>query len=121
MIPNERERLIVLTTINTNGEILPNYYIFKGIRPRGDYLALCENRAIYGMQKKGWMDAYQFIKWMDHFIHVLKEKEMLTSSHRHLLILDGHNAHLVTLDIVTKTKRHGIDMLTIPSHTSHGL
>ena len=56
MIPNEREWLSVLTTINANGETLPNYYIFKGNRPRGDYLALCENGAIYECKKKdGWM------------------------------------------------------------------
>ena len=56
------------------------------------------------------MDAYQFTKWMDHFIHVLREKEMLTSSYRHLLILDEYKAHLI-LDVVTKENRHGIDSL----------
>ena len=57
---------------------------------------------------------------MDHFIHVLREKGLLTFTNRHLLILDGHKAHL-TLDVITKAKRNQIDMLTIPSHISHGL
>ena len=120
MIPNEREWLSVLTTINANGDTISNFYIFKGIRPRGNYLALCESGATYGMQKKGWVDAYQFTKWMDHFIYVLREKGLLTSTNRYLLILDGHKAHL-TLDVLTKARRNQIDMLTIPSHTSHGL
>ena len=69
MIPNEKEWLSVLTTINANGETIPNYYIFKGMRPRRNYLALYENGATYEMQKREWMDAYQFIKWMDHFVN----------------------------------------------------
>ena len=66
------------------------------------------------------MDAYQFTKWMDYFLHVLREKEVFTFTNRHLLILDGHKAHL-TLDVLTKARKNGIDMLTIFSHKSHGL
>ena len=81
MISNEREWLSVLTTINANGKTIPNYYIFKGMRPRGDYLALCQNGATFGMQKKSWVDTYQFTKWMDHFLHVLREKGVLIPTH----------------------------------------
>ena len=52
MIPNDREWLSVLTTINANGDTIPNYYVFNGVRARKDYLALCEIRATYGMQKR---------------------------------------------------------------------
>ena len=52
MIPNEREWLSVLPAINANGDTISNFYIFKGIRPRSNYLALCESGATYGMQKK---------------------------------------------------------------------
>ena len=54
---------------------------------------------------------------------ILNERKwlsVLTSTNRHLLILDGHKAHL-TLDVLTKVRRNQIDMFTIPSHTSHGL
>ena len=53
MIPNEREWLSVLVAINANRDTISNFYIFKGIRPRSNYLALCESGATYGMQKKG--------------------------------------------------------------------
>ena len=52
MTPNETEWLSVLTTINANGDTIPNYNICKGNRPKKNYLALCESGAIYGMQKK---------------------------------------------------------------------
>ena len=41
IIPNERKWILVLTCINANRDIIPNYYIFKGVRKRKDYLDLC--------------------------------------------------------------------------------
>ena len=119
--PNDqREWISVLTCINASGEIIPNYYIFKGLRIRRDYIALCEDGATFDMQKKGWVDSYQFSTWMDNFVMVLRGKRTLSTTSRHLLILDGHKAHL-TLEILTKAKRNGIDMVSLPSHTSHRL
>ena len=58
---------------------------------------------------------------MDESLHsCFKRKGILTFTHRFLLIFDRYKAHLI-LDVLTKVKRNGIDMLTIPSHTSHGL
>ena len=66
------------------------------------------------------MDAYQFGKWTDHFIRILRDKDNLSITERHLLVLNGHKAHL-TLEVVQKVKRNGIDLLTISFYTSHGL
>ena len=120
LIPNEREWISVLTAINVEVETMSNFYIFKGIRPRRNYLVLCEDGASFGMQKKGWIDSYLFSKWMDHFLAKMRKRGLLSSTARHLLMLDGHKAHL-TLEVATKAKKHGVDMLTLPSHTSHGL
>ena len=35
-----------------------------------------------------------------------------------LLILDGHKSH-VTLEVLEKAKEHGVDMVSLPSHSSH--
>ena len=44
----------------------------------------------------------------------------MSPERRHLLILDGHNSH-VTLEVVAQAKAAGLDLLTLPSHTSHAL
>ena len=36
------------------------------------------------------------------------------------MILDGHNSH-VTLEVINQAKKAGLDMVTLPSHTSHTL
>ena len=109
-----------MTTINANGDTIPTYYIFKNVRVRRNYLVFCEHGTTFGIQKKSWVDIYQFSKWMDHFIRILREKGNLSITQRHLLVLDGHKAH-VTLEVVEKAKANGIDMLILSSHISHGL
>ena len=94
----------MLTTINASGDSIPNYYIFKGIRPRRDYTLFCKDNATFGMQKKSWVDSYQFSKWMNHFLHILIEKGVLSTIRRHLLVLDGHKAHLF-LEVPQKQKQ----------------
>ena len=72
------------------------------------------------MQEKGYMTSYLFSKWMDHFIEQLEESGNLSPINRHLIILNEHKSH-VTLEVIQKAKAHGIDMLSLPSHTSHAL
>ena len=37
-----------------------------------------------------------------------------------MFILNGHKVHII-LEVLFKTKFNDIDMITLPSHTSHGL
>ena len=57
---------------------------------------------------------------MNHFLHVLSEKWLLLIINRHLSMLNGHKAY-VALEVLTKSKAHRIDMITLPTYTSHGL
>ena len=49
-----------------------------------------------------------------------KERSWVDLTNRHLLILDGHNFH-VTLEVVKISMELGLDMVSLPSHTSHAL
>jgi hypothetical protein len=61
-----------------------------------------------------------FSSWISHFNQALEKRGGILPTNRHLLILDGHSSH-VTLDVVHKAKLIGLDILTLPSHTSHRL
>jgi hypothetical protein len=39
-------------------------------------------------------------------------------NNQHLLILDGNGSH-VTLKVIERAKEFGLNMITLPSHTSH--
>jgi len=44
----------------------------------------------------------------------------ISITNRHLLILDGHGSH-VTFEPIEQAQEFGLDMITLPSHTSNAL
>ena len=119
-MPSEREWLSILTAINASGETIPHYYIFKGVRQLRNYVIRCEEGASQGMQKKGWMDSIRFLEWMEYFIQGTRAEEEDGPRERQLIILDGHKSH-ITLEVLELAKNNGIDMVSLPSHSSHEL
>ena len=97
---------------------MPNYYVFKGKRPRQEYISLCEDGAYVGMQENGYMDAHNFSTWMSFFISHHERRGSLGPTKSMLLILDGHKSH-VTLEVLLKAKEHGVDIVSLPSHSSY--
>ena len=118
--PDQREHLSVLSCINVASGSIPNFYILKGIYFLEDYIARCKEGAVMGMQSNVWMTRWLFESWISHFIECLKKGPGLDLEKRHLLILDGHNLHLM-LEVVKIAMRAGIDIILLPSYTSHSL
>ena len=52
------------------------------------------------------------------FISHHEKKGNLGPTKRMLLILDGHKSHVI-LEVLLKAMEHGIDMVSLPSHSSH--
>ena len=71
-------------------------------------------------QPNAWMTRWLFQSWIFHFIACLKRDPGIDEDNRHLLILDGYNSH-VTLKLVTMAMGVGLDIISLPSHTSHAL
>ena len=118
IVSNERQQLSILVAMNSASYTMPNYYVFKGKRPRQEYIFLCEDGACIGMQENGYMDAQNFSTWMSFFITHHERRGSLGPTKRMLLILDGHKSH-VTLEVLLKAKEHGVDMVSLSSHSSH--
>ncbi len=64
------------------------------------------------------MATFLFKKFMSFFNKSILGGMFL--GNRHLLILDGHGNH-VTLETIKHAKKFGLDMITLPSHTSPAL
>ena len=118
--PNQKEHLSVLSCINADGGCIPNFYILKGCYFLADYIVNCEEGVAMGMQPNAWMTRWLFESWISHFIECLKRGPRVDLSNRHLLILDKHNSH-VTLQVVKISMELGLDIISLPSHTSHAL
>jgi hypothetical protein len=70
------------------------------------------------MQPKVWMIVNFFEKWISHFITFIQARENnLNTTNYHLLVLDGHNSHVIT-NVVYKVRHVGLDLIIVHSHTS---
>ena len=117
---DQKEHLSVLSCVNANGGCIPNFYILKGCYFLQDYIANYEKGVVMGMQPNAWMTRWLFESWISHFIECLKRGPGVDLTNRHLLILDRHNSH-VTLEVVKIFMELGLDIVSLPSHTSHAL
>jgi imidazoleglycerol phosphate dehydratase HisB len=69
------------------------------------------------MQKKDWMIAYFSTSGLLSFTNLYQGE---SQQNLHLLIMDGHESH-VTIEALEQAIEFGIDMVTLPFHTSHTL
>ncbi|MCO5581457.1 hypothetical protein L7F22_035342 [Adiantum nelumboides] len=115
---DSKEWMTVLCCVNAEGRSIPSYYIFKGSKITSNYIENCEEGAAMAMQKKAWMTSELFQAWLEHFDNAITQ--MIGKTSRHLLILDGHESH-VSQEVVAKAYEAGIDIITLPTHTSHKL
>jgi hypothetical protein len=99
LMPNEREWITMLSCINAVGQSIPGFYIFKGKRMREDYIAQCEDEVSMAMQPEAWMTSILFSHWISHFIKALESRRGISLENRHLMIVDGHNSHVI-LEVV---------------------
>ena len=110
----------MLVAMNSTGHTMRNYYVFKGKWPREEYISLYEDEECLGTQENGYMESENFSTWMTFFIRHHERRGSLGPSKRMLLILDGHKSY-VTMEVLLKAKSHGVDMVSLPFHTSHEL
>ena len=87
---------------------------------RRNYIQRCETNSTMAMQEKTWMAGHLFSSWILYFVKSLETQGGISLTNRHLLIFSRHGSH-VTLEMVYKAMRIGLDLLTLLSHTSHRL
>jgi len=75
---------------------------------------------LYGSATKWLDDCILIFALLSHFINIGKETYGISEENRHLLLLDGYGLH-VTLEVVQMAKLEGLDIITLPSHTSYRL
>jgi hypothetical protein len=97
IIPKESEWLSMLVCVNAAGYHIPNFYIFRGRSFQRYYIKKYEDNASMAMQSKAWMTGELFKSWISHFEKIVSDCGLsISSSCRHMLILNGHGFHVTT-------------------------
>ena len=66
------------------------------------------------------MTSYLFSAWISHFIQSVADLGGISPTRQHLLILDEQGSHVI-LAVAVAAKRARLDIVSLPSHTSHAL
>ncbi|CAD6937595.1 unnamed protein product [Tilletia laevis] len=114
-----QELTTVLECIGAGGAALPPAYVFKG--KQTDLTLLCEEElgGSITSSESGWTNTAIAHEWFKKVF--LPESEELSGKEVHrLLIMDGHTSHF-TLEMMKLAKQHNVHVLSLPSHSTHGL
>jgi len=106
----------VTCAMSAAGQFIPPMVIWPRKRMVDALMKGTPPGSVGTVSDSGWTDCSIFVKWLQHFISVVK------CSHENpaILIVDGHNSHksLAAIDVA---RDHGITMITLPPHTTHRL
>jgi hypothetical protein len=80
-------------------------------RLHDDYIQHYKPNTCMVMQTKAWMINFLFKKLVPSAISL---------TNRHLVVLDGHKFHVI-LKAIEQAQAFGLNMIILPSHTSHAL
>jgi hypothetical protein len=111
---DNRQHFSLLFAINAGGTYLPPFYLFEGSRMPSDLLSGAPpGAAAFLDPKTSYMTKETFFLWFrDHFL------KKISSVRPQLLVCDGHESHF-SLDLIILARESNIDILLLPSHTSH--
>ena len=113
------ERGTLFTTVcaySAAGCYLPPMLIFPRQRMTDTFMKGAPIQSIGYASPEGWTDTNLFLKWLGHLVaHVQPSQQ-----DQHIILFDGHHAHK-TLKAITYARAHGINMITLPPHTTHKL
>ncbi|XP_043465738.1 MFS-type transporter clz9-like [Leptopilina heterotoma] len=117
MTSQERGALVTMAlAVNAaRGSISP-FYVFPTKKMQSVFLEQATIGAFAVANGSGWMQRFEFLKFMKHFIdfsHASKENPVL-------LLLDNHAFHL-SIEILDMAIENGVTMLSFPHHCSHCL
>jgi hypothetical protein len=113
---DDRSHVSMLFTINAAGNSLPPLYIFMGERMQTDLLAHAPPGSSCRFNKESaYMNKEIFLEWFRDIFLV-----KISASRPQLLICDGHESHF-SLELVELARANKIEIVLLPSHTSHVL
>ena len=71
---------------------------------------------IVHFSESGYFNKELFLECLKHFCKHVKEPD-----DNNLLVLDGHGSYTLNLDVLLYAAKHGVEIVSMPPHTSHYL
>lgn len=115
IVSSERGQLITaVCCMGAGGQYIPPALIFPRKRMKSELTDRAPPGTLQLVSDTGFINGELFLRWLDHFQTFCKS----SVDDPVLLILDNHSSH-VSLAAVLKCRKLGINMLSLPPHSSH--
>ena len=119
-VPNEcGEISTVLTFANAAGNVLPPLIIHKGRRVNETWLDGIPTGIMVKASPKGYINKGIFYEYSLKWVQWLRHNDRLRK--KNILLLDAHKSHIYNIAFVRLMVHNNIEVMAIPSHTSHVL
>ena len=127
IVPGGKQKDVHLTgvvTISATGRVFTPVVILPALQKLPDELHEFDGRAHFFRSKSGWMTRELFELYCVNLAHELTHLRQILPREkrgkRFLLILDGHSSRK-SPKAIAYLQQHGIDVLTLPGHSTHVL
>lgn len=122
LLSDPRDNVTVVTTISAAGLALHPFIVFRGQRLRADWTAGSASPpdaryAVMATDSSFTQDRV-FTKYLKDFHQQLRERDLLDSGERHVLVLASR---FVSLEAIRLAMSLDIDLIQLPSHATHPL
>jgi hypothetical protein len=101
-----------MEAIAANGDRVPGFFIFKGVRFNENFIAHCEEGAVMSVQENGWIDGDLAVEYLDHLAKNIPGG--IGQDKPKLIILDPHMTH-VNQTFRDRCKYHSTQLSTFES------
>ena len=104
------ETITLIACCNAEGNFLPPYCVFKGIRKKPEFEDGMPPGSFVEMnERSAYVNTEIFKNWLEN--HFVPRKE----PGKVLLILDGHSSHCSDLTVLDFAEKNGVNLLCLPS------
>lgn len=115
--PESREWVSIIETVSPLGGFTRPLIIFKGQTLQTSHFPCDTPDWLFTNSENGWTTNEKCLNWLQTIF--IPETQPLNQAWR-LLIMDGHGSH-VHVEFLWICKKHKIQLLFLPAHTSHVL
>ncbi|XP_060588807.1 uncharacterized protein LOC132744202 [Ruditapes philippinarum] len=118
VVSASRDNVTVLGCGNAQGQQIPPYFVFPGVRMNSALLEGSTPGADGTVSESGWSNSEIFKHYLQS--HLIKYFPERSESCPVVLFYDGHRSH-INLNIVQWARQEHIILFILPAHTSHVL
>ena len=108
------ENVTVVACCSAAGHFIPPLVVYKGKRNKAEFADNLPPGSCVAMSDSSYITTDIFIQWLHHFNqHRVPGKV--------ILLLDGQESHVKSIDVIDLAVSYNITMVCLPPHTTHYL